>query len=96
MRNTLPCILMNGLVSKKILKIGKKDQHKDTNKTPLAPSAEGEKKTERLTFPIQAKNHGYLFFFIIYNLWATPRGSSTTSWGRCGLKSDLMLSAGNY
>ena len=42
---------------------------------PLSAKRRGGKKTERLTFPIQAKNHGYLFFYVFYILWATPRGS---------------------
>ena len=64
---------------------------------PPGAKRQGGKKTERLTFPIQAKNHGYLFFYLLYILWATPRGSSTTSWGRCGLKSQSeMLTSSCY
>ena len=48
---------------------------------PPGAKRQGGKKTERLTFPIQAKNHGYLFFFIIFTLWATSWGSSTTPRG---------------
>ena len=56
---------------------------------PPGAKRQGGKKTERLTFPIQAKNHGYLFFYLLCILWATPRGSSSTPRGRCGWKSEL-------
>ena len=70
MRNTLPYILMSGLISKKVLKIGKKDQHKYTNKTPSTPSAEGEKRRNVLLFLSKPKIMDIFFFFysIFYGL----------------------------
>lgn len=65
MRNTLPYILMNGLISKKVLKIGKKDQHKYTNKTPLVQSARGEKRRNVLLFLSKPKIMDIFFFFYI-------------------------------
>ena len=73
MRNTLPYILMNGLISKKVLKIGKKDQHKYTNKTPSAPSAEGEKRRNVLLFLSKPKIMD-IFFFIYYLFFGLPLG----------------------
>ena len=73
MRNTLPCILMSGVISKKVLKIGKKDQHKDTNKTPSAPSAEGEKRRNVLLFQSKPKFMD-IFFFIYYISYGLPLG----------------------
>ena len=67
MRNTLPYILMSGLISKKVLKIGKKDQHKYTNKTPSAPSAEGEKRRNVLLFLSRPKIMD--IFFFLYNIF---------------------------
>ena len=73
MRNTLPYILMNGLVSTKVLKSAKKDQHKDTNKTPSAPSAEGEKRRNVLLFQSKPKIMD-IFFFIYYISYGLPLG----------------------
>ena len=73
MRNTLPYILMNGLVSTKVLKIGKKDQHKDTNKTPLEQSARGEKGRNVLLFLSKPKIMD-IFFFIYYISFGLPLG----------------------
>lgn len=73
MRNTLPYILMSGLISKKVLKIGKKDQHKDTNKTPLAQSAKGEKRRNVLLFQSKPKIMD-IFFFIYYLFFGLPLG----------------------
>lgn len=73
MRNTLPCILMNGLISKKVLKIGKKDQHKDTNKNPLAQSAKGEKRRNVLLFQSKPKIMD-IFFFLYYIFYGLPLG----------------------
>ena len=63
MRNTLPYILMNEIVSIKVLNIGKKDTDKNTNKTPLAPSAEGEKRQNVLLFLTTPKYMDIFFFF---------------------------------
>lgn len=73
MRNTLPNILMSGLISKKVLKIGKKDQHKYTNKTPLAQSAKGEKRRNVLLFQSKPKNMD-IFFFLYYLFFGLPLG----------------------
>ena len=70
MRNTLPYIVMNWVVSTKVLRIGKKDTDKYTNKTPLAQSAEGEKRQNVLLFLTTPKNMDIFFFFysIFYGL----------------------------
>ena len=73
MRNTLPSILMSGDISIKVLKIGKKDQHKDTNKTPSAPSAEGEKRRNVLLFLSKPKIMD-IFFFIYSLFFGLPLG----------------------
>ena len=73
MRNTLPYILMSGDISKKVLKIGKKDQHKYTNKTPSVPSAEGEKRRNVLLF-LSKPNIMDIFFFIYSIFYGLPRG----------------------
>ena len=58
---------MNGLTPTKVLKIGKKDQHKYTNKTPSAPSAEGEKRWNVLLFLSKPKIMD--IFFIFYSIF---------------------------
>lgn len=68
MRNTLPYIVMNGVISKKVLKIGKKDQHKDTNKTPWEQYSQGEKRRNVLLFQSKPKNMDIFFFYIIYSM----------------------------
>ena len=73
MRNTLPYILMSGLISKKVLKIGKKDQHKDTNKTPWEQYSQGEKRRNVLLFLSKPKIMD-IFFFIYYLFFGLPLG----------------------
>ena len=64
---------MRGLIPKKYLKIGKKDQHKDTNKTPSAASAEGEKRRNVLLFLSKPKIMD-IFFFFYYLFFGLPLG----------------------
>ena len=64
---------MSGDISIKVLKIGKKDQHKDTNKTPSAPSAEGEKRRNVLLFLSKPKIMD-IFFFIYSLFFGLPLG----------------------
>ena len=73
MRNTLPYILMNRIVSIKVLKIGKKDTDKYTNKTPLAQSAEGEKRQNVLLF-LTTPKYMDIFFFFYYIFFGLPLG----------------------
>lgn len=73
MRYTAPYILMNEIVSTKVLKIGKKDTDKDTNKTPLAPSAEGEKRQNVLLF-LTTPNNMDIFFFFYSIFFGLPLG----------------------
>ena len=54
---------MSGDISKKVLKIDKKIQHKYTNKTPLAQSAQGEKRRNVLLFLSKPKIMDIFFFF---------------------------------
>ena len=70
MRNTLPYILMNEIVSIIVLKIGKKDTDKDTNKNPSALGAKGEKRQNVLLFLTTPKYMDIFFFFysIFYGL----------------------------
>lgn len=56
-----------------VLLQGKKDQHKYTNKNPLAQSAKGEKRQERLTFPSKPKIMD-IFFFIYSISYGLPLG----------------------
>lgn len=74
MRNTLPYIVMNGVISKKVLKIGKKDQHKDTNKTPWEQYSQGEKRRNVLLFQSKPKNMD-IFFFLYYLFYGLPLGA---------------------
>ena len=64
---------MKGVISKKVLKIGKKDQHKYTNKNPLAQSAKGEKRRNVLLFLSKPKIMD-IFFFIYYLFFGLPLG----------------------
>ena len=73
MRNTLPYIVMNRIVSIKVLRIGKKDTDKNTNKTPLAPSAEGEKRQNVLLF-LTTPKYMDIFFFLYYIFYGLPLG----------------------
>lgn len=73
MRNTLPCILMSGVISTKVLNIGKKDQHKDTKKTPLVQSARGGKRRNVLLFQSKPKFMD-IFFFLYYISYGLPLG----------------------
>lgn len=73
MRYTLPCIVMNRVVSTKVLRIGKKDTDKDTNKTPLVQGTEGEKRQNVLLF-LTTPNNMDIFFFLYYLFFGLPRG----------------------
>ena len=73
MRYTPPYIVMNRVVSTKVLRIGKKDTDKYTNKTPLAQSAEGEKRQNVLLFLTTPKNMD-IFFFFYYIFFVLPPG----------------------
>lgn len=69
---------------------------KNMKNPPALQQRGGEKIEKRLTFFQLAKKYGYLFFYLLFILWATPRGSSSTPGGSSALESDSMLSAGNY
>ena len=58
---------MNWAISKKVLKIGKKDQDKDTNKNPWEQYSQGEKRRNVLLFQSKPKNMDIFFFF--YNMF---------------------------